>query len=312
MPLALFENEPLSRHTTWKIGGPARWFARIRDDRDLKEALDLMRSTGVPLAILGGGSNVLVSDEGFPGLVLSMEDKSIELKGTKVVAAAGAILAMVAHKATKAGLTGLEWAYGVPGTVGGAIKGNAGAFGGETAKVIALVEVVDPATSERMHLGANDLSYSYRHSIFFEKPWIITHGIYQLAAEDPEVCAERMRQCLEQKKMSQPLGAACAGSTFRNPHKSKFLDPSLIPAIFAERETVPAAWLIEQVGLKNHIVGGAIFSPKHANFIINMGDATAKDVRTLIEMARRKVRAYFGVMLSEEVRYIGFPDIIQS
>ncbi len=308
MSMTLFEHEPLSRHTTYKIGGPARWFARIRQYQDLKEALEFQKSHQAPFTVLGGGSNVLVSDEGFDGLVMKMEDKASEIKGTKIVASAGAILAMIAHQAVEAGLTGMEWAFGIPGTLGGAVKGNAGAFGGSMADIVALVEAVDPLTGERFHLTPKDLTYAYRSSIFFEKPWIVTHAILNLAQSDRESCRALLTACLEKKKASQPLGAACAGSTFRNVALDAIPDKSLIPVTLLERPTIPAGYFIEQVGLKNHIAGNAIISPKHANFIINLGGATARDVRELIALAARKVKHQFGVDLIEEIRYIGFRE----
>ena len=307
MALALFEHEPLARHTIYRIGGPARWFARIRDDHDVREALEFARTNKLPFFILGGGSNVLISDEGFNGLVMKMENKDFEIKGNKVIASAGALLAMVAYKASQAGLSGLEWAYGVPGVIGGAVKGNAGAFGGDMSDVVALVEAIDPVTGEIHHLGKDDLNYGYRSSIFFSKPWVITHAILQLTPSDPEACMARLQECAQAKKDSQPLGGFCAGCTFRNPLLSSLSNPSSIPLAVIRGDRVPAGYLIEQTGLKHTVVGDAMFSLKHANFIVNRGAATASDVMQLIAMAKNRVSNMFGVVLEEEIRIIG-PD----
>ncbi len=306
MSIEIREHEPLAPFTSFKIGGPARYFVRVRSYDELKEALNWVHDNDLPLAILGGGSNILVHDDGFDGVVIKMEDRDIQIKGTIVEASAGASLAMVAHTASQAGLSGLEWACGIPGTIGGAVRGNAGAFGASIADILVDAEVIDTEKGIILHLSPEDLDYGYRTSRFKKNPtWLVTRALFQLQPDDPSVCMSRVRDLLEQKNAAQPAGKPCAGSTFQNPLTSELSRISEMPVEFLSRERLPAGWLLDQCNLKGHVVGQAVISLKHANFFINMGGATYAEMRSLIELAKDRVMAKFGILLKEEIQYIG-------
>ncbi len=307
MSLEIIKNELLSRHTSFAIGGPARLFARAHSREDLLESVAYIRKEGMPYYILGGGSNVLVGDKGFDGIVIKNEDRSYSIDDTKVIAAPGVVLAMLVHKTAGMGLSGLEWAFGVPGTVGGAVRGNAGAFGTETKDVIESVEVVDIRSGEIYMLTPQDLAFTYRRSACLDHPeWMILQVIYRLSHDDPSRTMQRLHEYHARKKATQPLGAHCAGSMFKNNPIALFRDTSLIPEEYIKKERVPSGYLIERVGLKGYQLGRVKISEIHANFFINTGGATCEDVLQLVNLAKRKVFEEFGIHLAEEIQYIGF------
>lgn len=299
------ENEPLSKHTTFAIGGPARWFFRVKEYQGIKNIVQWLGKEQVPYFTLGGGSNVLAYDHGFDGLVIKMEDRTCEVKGNLITASAGAILAVVAHKASEAGLSGLEWAFGVPGTIGGAVRGNAGAFGKSIADVLVMAEIIDVNSGDIIRCTPDELHFSYRTSLLKQKKhWIVTHALLKLTQSDVATSRERLRSFVEQKRERQPLGAACAGCVFKNVPVDSFPSRADIPIEFLEKGFIPASYLIEKANLKNHIIGKAIVSPKHGNFIINQGGARAQDVLDLIALAKGRTRETFGILLQEEIQYI--------
>ncbi len=306
MSFQLLENESMARHTTFGVGGPARWFVNLGQATNSPQLMELIQADQPEVFILGGGSNLLVSDSGFDGLVVKMTDQSFNIMGSKIIASAGASLASVAMEATRLGLSGLEWAVGVPGTIGGAVRGNAGCFGGDMSQVTALVQFIDLNTGETQHLTATELGFDYRFSIFVSRgKWLITQVVLQLTPDEVTACQQRQAEFLQAKRQKQPLGQKCAGSVFKNPSSSEFVLTSDIPVTMLEQDVVPAGFLIESVNLKSHLIGDAIISPKHANFIINLGQATSADIVSLMELAKKRVRERYGVILNPEVQFLG-------
>lgn len=300
----ILENESLAKYTSYKIGGPARWFVSVKDVSRLPEIVAFIQEKQTPYYVLGGGTNTLISDSGFDGLVIKIDDRSITIEGDHVIVASGAVTAMVVNKAVQQGLTGFEWAFGIPGTIGGAIRGNAEAFGISTADILSTVEVIDPQTGSVEMMTPADLQYRYRWSILAEKRRIIMRARFQLKQSTVEECKARVQNYLSQKKERQPLGAHCAGSAFKNIIRAS-VDRALVPKEMEANEKIYAGWLIDQSGLKGEERGDAEISKKHANFIINRGHATSVDVCELITRAKTAVKERFGLDLEEEIRYLG-------
>ena len=284
----------LARYTTFRIGGPAGLFYKATDTEGLLRALRWAWGEGVPWLVLGGGSNVLVADEGFPGLVVVNACSGVEaaVRGERVLVrvAGGTPLSLLARKAVGEGWAGLEWAAGIPGTVAGAVVGNAGAFGGSMAEVVRRVRVALPDGTVQW-LSASELDFGYRTSVFksgaLKGRGVILEVELELAQGDPFELWGAFRRNLEQRRLRQPSEPS-AGSVFKNP-----------PGDFAAR-------LIEAAGLKGFRVGDAMFSPRHANFIVNAGRAKASDVLELIRLARRRVLDLFGIELELEIELVGF------
>lgn len=279
--------EPLSRHTTWRVGGPARCFYRPADREDLIEFLRRLEPDE-PLFWLGLGSNLLVRDGGFDGTVIATQGRvnRIEWVGDdRLYAEAGAACAKIARTAARAGLCGLEFLAGIPGTMGGALAMNAGAFGGETWRQVVQVETVDRFGVVRQR-QPQDFEIGYRHVRGEPGEWFLSAQL-SLQAGDSQAAQQKIKQLLERRAATQPTRQPSCGSVFRNP-----------PGDHAAR-------LIESVGLKGRRIGGAEVSRKHANFIVNTGDAKAADIEALIEHVRRTVQEKFGVELQPEVRIVG-------
>ncbi len=286
-------DEPLAPYTSFRIGGPAQWFLRVDTVEDLKEAVRVAQRARIPFRVLGRGSNVLVSDEGVEGLVILNRSKRFSVRpsseGLRLVVDAGVPLPWLAGQLAQGGIGGLEWAIGIPGTVGGAVVQNAGAWGQEVKDRLLWVEWIDrqgqveTVPAERLRLG-------YRHSLLLElspeeRP-IVLRAAFRVDRQTPEVVQQRLRRYILRRTSSQPR-VPSGGSTFRNP-----------PGDYAGR-------LLEAAGLKGHRIGNAQFSTKHANFIVNLGGATAADVMALIELARQRVREQFDVELELEIELVG-------
>jgi len=279
--------EPMSRHTTWRVGGPAARMYRPADIDDLAAFLRELPADE-PLFFLGLGSNLLVRDGGIPGTVILTAqgmDGLTQLAPDLVRAEAGVACARVAKFCTQRGLTGAEFLAGIPGTMGGALAMNAGAFGGETWDRVAAVETIDRDGRRRTRLPA-DFEVAYRHVAAPPQEWFVAAHL-RLAPGDGEAAAARVKQLLAQRAATQPVGKPSCGSVFRNP-----------PGDHAAR-------LIEAAGLKGRARGGAVVSEKHANFIINTGNASAADIEALIGQVQATVRERFGVELQPEVRVVG-------
>ena len=288
---ALKRDEPLSRYTVARLGGPADALLTVHSAADLADAAKLAHEAGVPWVVLGGGANVLVADAGFRGLVIVNRADAVQIEADgRVTAESGASFSTLARKCIAAGLAGLEWAVSIPGTVGGAAINNAGAHGGDMAAVLRWVELLNLDERPHIEVWSNArMRYGYRRSALKG-----THGQYVLlrvtlrleAGHDPEQLSARADEFVAHRKRTQPPGASL-GSIFKNP-----------PDDYAGR-------LIEAAGLKGKSLGGVQISPVHANFILNAGDGTARDYRRLMELAQRTVREKFGVTLEPEIELLG-------
>ncbi len=287
----LLSNETLAWHTSFRIGGGAGHYARVSDMNHLAQAMFFAADRDLPVFVLGAGSNILVSDSGIRGLVIEnrMQSVSIDCQG-RLRANSGVPMASLVRLAARHGLSGLEWAAGLPGTLGGAIVSNAGAFGHSIGDVLSWAGVLSPDCTEVILTGS-EMGFGYRTSYFKRsgtrtEQEIILEAELALRPAARETIEADLKECITQRRKTQPTGSG-AGSIFKNP-----------PGDYAGR-------LIEAVGLKGYRVGGAQISPKHANFMINLGDATAADVSNLIETARMRVIDQFGIWLDLEIEMVG-------
>ncbi len=279
--------EPMAKHTTMRVGGPADLFATAHNAFELKGLVRFARARGLPMFLLGRGSDLVVSDAGIRGLVIEVRAETTRVEGTAYTAEAGVPMARAATETHKAGLTGLEYGLAIPGTVGGAVWANAGAHGGETAAVLSTATVLLADGTEAV-LAAAELDFRYRHSRFKDNPAeIVLAAAFHLEPADPATIAARLDEIRRWRREHQPLGLPSAGSVFRNP-----------PGDSAGR-------LIDSLGLKGRRIGGAVVSEKHANFIVNDRKGTASDVRRLVEVVRAEVRDRLGVELVLEIELAG-------
>ena len=284
------KNEPLSLHTTYRIGGPARLFFEARSEEELLYAVDWAGREKVQTFILGKGSNVLFDDRVFDGLVIVPLLGSVSIEGLIVEAGAGVSFSYLGIKTARLGLSGLEFASGIPGSVGGAVFMNAGAMGAEVSGSLVSVDVIRGGGT--ITLLKSDARFAYRYSSFQDEGGIITKARFQLT-RDPEA-ADRQKKYLAYRMRTQPYDKPSCGSVFRNPS-----------GLFAAK-------LIETAGMKGRGVGGAVVSEKHANFILNTGTATAGDVLSLIALVREKVQEQSGILLDCEVQCISYDGQIRS
>ena len=283
----ILEHEPMARHTTFRVGGPADVLFMPDGADQLIAALEAARSAGVPAHVIGNGSNLIVRDGGIRGLVIAIGEGMSEItrRGDTICAHAGAALAKVAAFAQAEGLAGLEFASGIPGTLGGGCAMNAGAYGGQLSDCLVDAQVL--LNGEVRTLTKDEMQMGYRTSLPLREGGIVLSARFALTPDDPEAIAARMRELNARRRDKQPLNFPSAGSTFKRP------------------EGYFAGALIEQSGLKGLAVGGAQVSEKHAGFIVNAGGATASDVLALIGKVQDAVEARFGVRLETEVRILG-------
>lgn len=284
--------EPMKNHTTFRIGGPADALALPKTPEEVAEVVRFCHEHAQPYYVLGNGSNLLVSDEGYRGLVLQLyrNFNDIQVNGETITVQSGAMLAAVARAAYQTGLTGLEFASGIPGTIGGAVVMNAGAYGGEMKNVLKEVTVLTKE-GEVLVIPAKALELGYRTSVIPKNGWIVLGAVLQLKKGDQEQILARMEELKEQRITKQPLDLPSAGSTFKRP-KGYF-----------------AGKLIMDAGLRGFTVGGAQVSEKHCGFVVNRGNATAADVWELICEVKRRVKEITGVELEPEVKLLGdFPQ----
>ena len=279
--------EPMKNHTTFRIGGPARYFVTPENADALILVIGLCRGEEKPFAVIGNGSNLLVSDQGYQGVVISTEKLDhCQVEGNQIRAGAGVKLARMAKQALEHGLAGLEFAAGIPGTVGGALVMNAGAYGSEICNVLSRAKVMT-TEGEILELPAEELELGYRTSCIPKKNYIVLEAVFELTKGSKEAISSQMRELAGKRREKQPLEYPSAGSTFKRP------------------EGYFAAKLIEDAGLKGFSVGGAMVSEKHSGFVINYNDATASDVMELCRQVREKVKALSGVELEMEVKRLG-------
>ena len=284
----VLEAEPMSKHTTFRIGGPADLFVAPENTDEIKNLIAICKEEEVPYFILGNGSNLLVSDKGYRGVIIQLYRSfgQITLKENEIHAQAGALLSGIAAMAREASLTGFEFAGGIPGTLGGAVVMNAGAYGGEMKDVLKEVTVLTPE-GEIVTLQAGELQMGYRTSIIKEAGYIVLEAVISLKKGDQDEIKSRMQELAGMRSSKQPLSYPSAGSTFKRP------------------EGYFAGKLIMDSGLRGYQVGGAQVSEKHCGFVINTGNATAKDVTTLMADVQRIVMEKFGVKLEPEVKFLG-------
>jgi len=277
----------MKKHTTFRVGGPADVLVQP-DETALAAILALCRQYHVSYSFIGNGSNLLVGDKGIRGVVIEMTDPmgNIEVDGTKITAQAGAMLSKIANTAASNGLGGMEFAAGIPGSVGGAVVMNAGAYGGEMKDIIERVYVLDE-NGAQLELDRDALDLGYRHSCIPEKKYIVTKVVLELVPRNEAEIRSEMKELNEKRAEKQPLQYPSAGSTFKRP------------------EGYFAGKLIMDAGLRGYQVGGAQVSEKHCGFVINKGDATAADICQLMRDVSDKVQAQFGVVLEPEVKMIG-------
>jgi len=305
----LKKNVSLKNYTTFKIGGPAKYFFETKNKKDLIKAILVAKSKKLPFFILGGGSNLLVSDEGFRGLVIKILFSKSYFLNSQISAEAGTILAELLSATLNTGLTGLEWAAGIPGTVGGAIYGNAGAFKKsmkDITKTVTVLEIKNQKSNIK-NLRNKDCKFCYRNSIFKQKKnLIILSATLQLKKGNKLKIEKRIKEYLNYRKETQPLNFPSAGSVFKNP--KNFSAGELGEEDKSSSLSFAAARLIEECGLKGKRIGNVKISEKHANFIVNLGGGKAKDVKKLINLAKKKVKEKFGITLEEEICYLGFKN----
>lgn len=318
----VLENEPLANHCTFKIGGLARYFFVAKSSEEIVKAAEAAKDLGLKIFVLSGGSNVLFSDVGFDGLVVKIQNTKYEVQGTrapeqssvrgmaKIESDAGVKLAEIVNVAMENSLTGLEWAAGIPGTVGGAVRGNAGAYGKSTSEAIERVEALEKLKVKSY--SKEDCKFGYRESIFKREGGIVLKVIFKLVPGDKNKIKEEMDKIFAARDGKIPQDPS-AGSFMKNVEVTDEIVKTIkehahedVPADYLEKGKIPAAWLITQCDLRGKQIGGAKISEKHANFIVNAGGATAADVIALASLVKTKVRDETGIQLQEEIEYVGF------
>lgn len=287
----VLENESLAKHTTFQIGGPAKYYFRASNTEELTRAIQLAIKFNLPYFVLGKGSNILVSDKGFKGLVIEAHNQNLEIDTDRelVFVDSGVLLNQLVIEVAQGGLSGLEFGAGIPGTIGGAIRGNAGAFGGEMSQVVKKVKTLDSQGQEKEY-SQKDCQFGYRESIFKHNQDIILSAELKLHKGDKETINQTIQKNLEQKKQTQDYQYPSSGCIFKNPSGQS------------------AGTFIDKLNLKGFKVGQAMISKKHANFIVNLGGAKAEDIVMLISIIKQKVRDNLGIQLMEEIQYVGFEE----
>jgi len=276
-------NVPLSAHTTIKVGGEALFFITVKSKGTLLRVISALKYIEYPYLIIGAGSNLLASDKGFDGVVIKLGFREVVENGNFIYADAGASVMSVGQKAAELGLSGMEFACGIPATVGGAVVSNAGAHGSSVSEIVAMVDVL--SKGEIISLDNQQCKFGYRKSIFQNRDYIVLGAYFWLKQDSPETIRKRIAENTQARINTQPKGAS-AGSVFRNPSGSS------------------AGALIDGLGLKGTRIGGAVISEKHANFIINDGGATQKDILQLIKLIKKRVKDAYSITLKTEIEIL--------
>ncbi len=304
------ENVELSKYSNYKIGGPARYFCLAPTLEDVKKAVLWAKEKNAKIFILGGGTNLLINDSGFDGLVIKVDIQQLTTNEQVVFVGAGVLMEDLLRFTIRKNLSGLEWAGGLPGTFGGAIRGNAGAFGGEIKDNILSVESLDIESVEVIKRNNSECRFNYRNSIFKERQGqeVVVSAEINLIKGDPEKIRSSIEEKIKFRKDHHPLEYPNTGSTFKN------VDLKQVPQWVLEKlqppikkdpfPVVPTAYLISEAGLKGRREGDCMVSPKHPNFLVNLGHATAKDVRTLIEVVKSEIKNKFNITLEEEIQIV--------
>ena len=281
-------SEPMAKHTTFRVGGPAMVYVKISNEEQLKKIIPYLQMVEQPYFIKGNGSNILVSDKGYDGVILDVSNQfsDISVEGDTITASSGALMSKIAHVAMENSLTGFEFASGIPGTIGGGVVMNAGAYDGEMKDVVTSVKIMDKS-GEIFILDNHGMEFGYRTSAIKERDFVVLEVAIKLVKGDREAIASKMEDLALKRKSKQPLEYPSAGSTFKRP-KGYF-----------------AGKLIMDAGLRGYSIGGAAVSEKHCGFVINKSDALAEDVYEVICEVREKVKARFGVLLEPEIIFLG-------
>lgn len=284
MSLDIKENEPLKNHSTFKIGGMARYFCVAKNVDEIKEVINFAKTKNLLYFAFGGGSNILFRDEGFAGVAIKMQDSRFKIHDSKITVGAGVLFSQLIMKLIEAGLAGLEWGVGIPGTIGGCVAGNCGAFGKSISSAVKSVEILNVATSNVVQYSKEECEFNYRESRFkkVENREIILEIELELKKGDKNKSKEEIKNILTDRKGKIP------------PYPS-------IGCIFKNPKPLTARTLIEQCGLMGKIIGGAQISDIHPNFIVNVGNATSKDVLALIDICKKEVKNKFNIDLQEEI-----------
>jgi len=306
------EQELLAGYTNFRVGGPARWMVEVERVEELQAVLAIAKQAQIPYVILGGGSNLLVSDKGFDGMMIRLLLREYKIEGNRVWTQAGLPTVAVARAAGDAGLTGLEWAVTLPGTIGGAVRGNAGCFGGEMKDVLVSATVL--REGRIVTIRNQDFAFGYRDSMLKHGKDILLDVTFELIPGDREVIQEKMQMCLQKRRESQPTSGGSAGCLFKNyqiksdEELARLQETLDLQPTMMEKRLIATGWLIDQMGLKGLRIGDAQISEQHGNFLLNMGSATADQIMQLISFIKTKARDLYGIQLEEEVQLIGFED----
>ncbi|MDD5291118.1 MAG: UDP-N-acetylmuramate dehydrogenase [Patescibacteria group bacterium] len=307
------ENIPLAQFTTFRIGGPAKFFIEVKEKDDLSEAIKWAKENKEKFYILGGGSNIIINDKGVDGLVVRMANDNIKIHGERMETQAGAVLARAVRLAMGDNLSGLEWAAGIPrATIGGAVRGNAGAFGSSMNDIVETIEVFNIKKGKFELFSHKDCCFDYRESVFKkDNNYLIWNAVLKLAKGNKKEIESAVNKFLESRQNRQPK-LPSAGSVFKNlpidylkENNANIADLANQAGVIKDGK-VGAGWLIELAGLKGKKIGGAKVSLEHANFIVNTSQATAEDIIMLISYIKQQVRNRFNIQLQEEVQYLGF------
>ncbi|CEK31673.1 UDP-N-acetylenolpyruvoylglucosamine reductase [[Clostridium] sordellii] len=284
----IYLNEPMKNHISFKVGGPADFLLKPKTEDEIKRVIEFLKNENIPYIVIGNGSNLLVKDGGIRGVVIKIADNfnKFEIEDTKVVAQSGALLSFMGKAILNKSLTGFEFAAGIPGTLGGAIAMNAGAYGGEMKDIVKSVRLMD-SKGNIIELSNKEMEFEYRRSLISKSEYIVLSAIMELKEGNFDEIKGYMKELTKSRVTKQPLNLPSAGSTFKRP------------------EGHFAAKLIEDSGLKGLTLGGARVSEKHSGFVVNIGDAKAKDIIELINVVKSTVYSKFGVMLEEEVKILG-------
>ncbi|CEO11608.1 UDP-N-acetylenolpyruvoylglucosamine reductase [[Clostridium] sordellii] len=284
----IYLNEPMKNHISFKVGGPADFLLKPKTEDEIKRLIEFLKNENIPYIVIGNGSNLLVKDGGIRGVVIKIADNfnKFEIEDTKVIAQSGALLSFMGKAILNKSLTGFEFAAGIPGTLGGAIAMNAGAYGGEMKDIVKSVRLMD-SKGNIIELSNKEMEFEYRRSLISKSGYIVLSAIMELKEGNFDEIKGYMKELTKSRVTKQPLNLPSAGSTFKRP------------------EGHFAAKLIEDSGLKGLTLGGARVSEKHSGFVVNIGDAKAKDIIELINVVKSTVYSKFGVMLEEEVKILG-------
>lgn len=305
----LQQDIPLAPFTYMRIGGPAKYFVNVQSSEQLEGVIKVALTAGVPFCILGGGANVLVSDAGYDGLVIRNTAHNARIDKTFITVDSGYNLTHLAALAAEKGLSGLEFAFGIPGTVGGAVYGNAGAFDGAMKEVVQSARVIGMDGAVKTMSNA-DMNFQYRHSVLKEKFAVVLTVVLKLTQGDAPAIRALQQQRIEYRRKNQPLALPSMGSVFKNVSISDFPEKYMEKFHIAEKgfkEFIPAGYINEVLGLKGMKIGDAQLSDKHGNFIVNIGNATAEQVLMLVSAIKQKVRTHCdGLALREEIQMVGF------